>query len=69
MYPINQFEEEMMSYQQSENNFSTPKKGFSNVTIVMDVFPDKICYKIRFMRNDRLYTVSYWDQVPRFKVI
>ena len=68
-YPINMFEEEVFGYAGTENNFNLPKKGLRNVTIVMNVLSDRICYKIEFTRNDHTYTVNYWDQTPRFKTI
>ena len=65
-YPINLFEEEIFSYEKNTNKFSITKKGFSDVTVLMEITPDKINYKIKFNRNDCTYVVNYKNQLERF---
>lgn len=58
-----------MGYERKENNLTLPKKGLSNVRITVEVLPDRVNYKVRFSRNDHVYTVNYKDQTMRFKRI
>jgi len=46
-----------------------PKKGFSEVVIIVNVVPDKVNYKVKFTRNSHEYIVNYKDQVERFKKV
>ena len=51
------------------NSVSVPKKGFSDLTVVIGIEPERINCKIKFLRDDRWYVVNYQDQTERFKKI
>lgn len=59
----------MFCYEKNQDNFSVPKKGFSEVVIIVNVVPDKVNYKVKFTRNSHEYVVNYKDQVERFKKV
>jgi hypothetical protein len=39
----------------------------NNVTVIIYVLPEKINYKIKFVQNNREYTVNYYGESSKFK--
>ena len=68
LYPINYFEEEILSYvNEGESKYSTPKVRFDSITVKVYVSKQKCQYKVCFKRNEKSYYVDYLDNNERFK--